>query len=101
MTLSGTDPAHSDGQLHTLGLLEQRREECKNLCGASSSFYFRVDKLLRELANPNLHDIPTRPPFRVELWDRPTSTSDRYPRNLPLSKEMAINLQSFGNSDSP
>jgi len=25
---------------------------------------------LRELAKPNLHDIPTRLPFRVELWDR-------------------------------
>ena len=25
---------------------------------------------LRELANPNLHDIPIRLPFRVELWDR-------------------------------
>jgi hypothetical protein len=23
-----------------------------------------------ELANPNLHDIPARLPFRVELWDR-------------------------------
>jgi hypothetical protein len=38
--------------------------------GASSNAYFRVDELLRELANPNLHDIPTRLPFRVELWDR-------------------------------
>jgi hypothetical protein len=25
--------------------------------------------LLRELANPNLHDIPTNLPFRVEMWD--------------------------------
>jgi hypothetical protein len=24
----------------------------------------------QSLANPNLHDIPTRLPFRVELWDR-------------------------------
>jgi hypothetical protein len=29
-----------------------------------------VDKLLQELANPNLHDIPTNLPFRVEMWDR-------------------------------
>jgi hypothetical protein len=29
-----------------------------------------VDGLLRELANPNLHDIPTNLPFHVELWDR-------------------------------
>jgi hypothetical protein len=59
-----------DGQIHTLGLLEQLRDECKRLWGSSSEFYFRVDRLLHELANPNLHDIPTRLPFRVELWDR-------------------------------
>jgi hypothetical protein len=29
-----------------------------------------IDKLLRELANPNRHDIPTNLPFRVEMWDR-------------------------------
>ena len=46
------------------------REECKQLWGTSSEFYFRVDELLRKLANPNLHDIPTGLPFRVELWDR-------------------------------
>ncbi len=34
------------------------------------SFTFRVDEMLRELANPNLHDIPTNLPFRVEMWDR-------------------------------
>ena len=59
-----------EGQLHTLGLLEQLREESKGLWGASSEAYFRVDAKLRELANPNLHDIPTHLPFRVELWDR-------------------------------
>jgi hypothetical protein len=59
-----------DGQLHTLGLLEQLREERKELWGSSSRFYFRIDELLRELANPNLHDIPTNLPFRVEMWDR-------------------------------
>ena len=62
--------APEDGQIHTLGLLEQLREECQQLWGTSSEFYFRIDELLRELANPNLHDIPTRLPFRVELWDR-------------------------------
>ncbi len=57
-------------KLHTLGLLEQLREECKQLWGTSSEFYFRIDELLRQLADPNLHDSPTRLPFRVELWDR-------------------------------
>jgi hypothetical protein len=62
--------APENGQLHTLGLLEELREECKQLWGTSSEFYFRVDDLLRQLSNPNLHDIPTNLPFRVELWDR-------------------------------
>jgi hypothetical protein len=26
--------------------------------------------LLRQLANPNLHDIPRNLPFRVEMWDQ-------------------------------
>jgi hypothetical protein len=59
-----------EGQLHTLGLLERLRAECKDLWGSSSEAYFLVDELLRELANPNLHDIPTSLPFRVEMWDR-------------------------------
>lgn len=52
-----------DGQVYTLGLLEALRT--KSLWGASSEAYLRVDSLLRELANPNLHDIPTRLPFRI------------------------------------
>ena len=48
----------ADGQLHTLSVLEQLRDASKGLWGASSEAYFRVDELLRQLANPNLHDIP-------------------------------------------
>jgi hypothetical protein len=59
-----------EGQLHTLGLLEQLRDECKSLWSGSSAAYFRVDGLLQQLANPNLHDIPRNLPFRVEMWDR-------------------------------
>src|SRR5215813_7856423 len=58
-----------DGQLQTLAVLEQLREASKSLWGASSEAYFRVDELLRQLANPNLHDIPCNLPFRVEMWD--------------------------------
>ena len=58
------DDANDDGQLYTLGLLERLRTECKSLWSASSEAYFRVDELLRELANPNLHDIPACLPFR-------------------------------------
>jgi hypothetical protein len=59
-----------DGQIHTLSLLERLRSECRELWGTSSALYHRVDGLLRELAYPNLQDIPMRLPFRVELWDR-------------------------------
>jgi hypothetical protein len=53
------------------------RSACWNACapklnlvrGAYDGLYQRVDKLLRELANPNLHDIANMS-FRVELWDR-------------------------------
>jgi hypothetical protein len=60
----------NDSQLHTLSVLEQLREASKSLWGASSEAYFRVDELLRPLANPNLHDIPRNLPFRVEMWDQ-------------------------------
>ena len=60
----------ADGQLHTLSVLEQLREASKGLWGASSAAYFRVDELLRQLANPNLHDIPRNLPFQVEMWDQ-------------------------------
>jgi hypothetical protein len=40
------------------------------LWGSSSQLHQRVNALLRELANPNLHDIPNNLPCRVELWDR-------------------------------
>jgi hypothetical protein len=63
------DPTEDAGQLHTLGLLERLRSECKDLWCASSDAYFRVDGLLRELSNPNLHDINSNLGYHVELWD--------------------------------
>jgi hypothetical protein len=62
-------PEDEGGQLHTLGLLEQLRAQSGELWGRSSKLYFRVDELLRQLANPNLHDIANMS-YRVELWDR-------------------------------
>ena len=64
-----------DSQLHTLSVLEELRRGI-SLWGASSEAYFRVDELLRQLANPNLHDIPRNLPFRVEMWDQ----SDQHTR---------------------
>ena len=66
----GRHPSEGEGQLYTLGLLEQPRAECGELWGTSSKLYRGVDKVLRGLANPNLHDIPANLPFRVELSDR-------------------------------
>lgn len=43
--------------------------ETRGVEGAYSDLYRRVDKLLRELENPNLHDIASMS-FKVELWDR-------------------------------
>ncbi len=59
-----------DGQIHTLGLLEQLRKECSGYRENSSALYYRLDRLLQELANPNLHDIVGNFQNRVELWDR-------------------------------
>ena len=53
----------NDGQLHTLSVLEQLRDASKSLWGASSEAYFRVDELLRQLANPNLPRHPAQPPL--------------------------------------
>ena len=63
------DPCDADGQLHTLGLLERLRADTHLVQGAYRGLYDRVDKLLRELENPNLHDIRNMS-FRVELWDQ-------------------------------
>jgi hypothetical protein len=46
------------------------RSECKRKWGTSSQLYFRIDELLRELANPNLHAIFSTSEFQVELWDQ-------------------------------
>jgi hypothetical protein len=61
--------ADDDGQLHTLGLLERLRSETNLVQGAYGGLYERVDKQLREIENPNLHDIRNMN-FRIELWDR-------------------------------
>jgi len=80
-----------DGEVYTLGLLERLRSECKDMWGASSTLYHRVDDLLRELANPNLQDIPMRLPFRVELWDR----NQQHIRWVIATSSMAIGHAAF------
>ena len=59
-----------DAQLHTLGLVERLREDLRAFGAVRNDLYFRIDDALRELANPNLHDVNLVTAFRVELWDR-------------------------------
>ncbi len=32
--------------------------------------YYRIDTALRQLANPNLHEVNLATAFKIELWDR-------------------------------
>jgi hypothetical protein len=82
------DATEDNGELHTLGLLEKLRDECKGLWGASSQAYFRVD----ELANPNLHEILPVSAFRVELWDR---HADHIRWVIAASSSIAISNAAF------
>jgi hypothetical protein len=63
------EPSDQDGQLYTLGLLERLRTQTGLAGAAFSDMHSRVDKLLREISNPNLHDIANMS-YRVELWDK-------------------------------
>ncbi len=64
-----SNDSEDGGQLYTLGLLERLRADTKDAGDANAALYRRVDSLLRELENPNLHDIANMS-FRVELWDK-------------------------------
>ena len=59
-----------EGDVYTLGMLERLREDLRLFGNAKSELYSRMDALLRELANPNLHDVNLATAFRIELWDR-------------------------------
>ena len=63
------DTPDEDGQLHTLGVLERLREKTSVIQNSYSDLYREVDKLLREIGHPNLHDIANLS-YRVELWDQ-------------------------------
>jgi hypothetical protein len=56
--------------IRRISSIRRRCVECaKSQRPAYGGLYERVDKLLRELENPNLHDIANMS-FRIELWDR-------------------------------
>ena len=64
------DEFAADGQIHTLGLLEQLRDDLRSVGITNNELYHRVDSALRELANPNLHDLNLATAFKIEIWDR-------------------------------
>src|SRR5690348_2004459 len=59
-----------DGQLYTLRLIEKLRDDLRAFDGAKDELYRCIEGALRELANPNLHDVNLVTAFKIELWDR-------------------------------
>jgi hypothetical protein len=46
------------------------RDDLRAFDGAKDEVYYRIERALRELANPNLHDVNLVTAFKIELWDR-------------------------------
>jgi hypothetical protein len=65
-----TDAPEDGPEAHTLGVLEELREAFRALGTNSQELYYRTERALKQLTNPNLHDIPTNLTFHVEMWDR-------------------------------
>ena len=65
-----TNEPEEDGQLYALGLIEELRDDLRAFDGAKDALYSRIERALRELANPNLHDVNLVSAFKIELWDR-------------------------------
>jgi hypothetical protein len=64
------DEPEEDGQLYALGVIEKLRDDLHAFHGAKDQLYHHIDRALRELANPNLHDVNLVTAFKIELWDR-------------------------------
>jgi hypothetical protein len=58
------------GQIYTLDLLERLHKGLRHYGNAQNDLYYRIDALLRELANPNLHTVELTTAYEIELWDR-------------------------------
>jgi hypothetical protein len=58
------------GDIRTLGVLESLREVLASFQSSNGDLYWRLDRVLRHLADPNLHDIGLNHGFRIEVWDR-------------------------------
>jgi hypothetical protein len=64
------DEPEEDGQLYALGVIEKLRDDLRAFDGAKDELYYHIDRALRELANPNLHDVNLVTAFKIELWNR-------------------------------
>jgi hypothetical protein len=65
------DPESEDGQLSKLGLLERLREGLRDYGAPGSDLYYRIDRLLQELAKtPTCTEIELTTAFQIELWHR-------------------------------
>jgi hypothetical protein len=51
-------------------LLERLHEGLRDFGRTKDEIYWRIDALLRELRNPNLHEVELTTAYQVELWDR-------------------------------
>jgi hypothetical protein len=59
-----------EGQIYTLNLLERLHEALRDFGKTKDELYWRIDALLRELRNPNLHEVELTTAYQIELWDR-------------------------------
>ena len=68
--MTGQADHEPQGQLYTLALLERLHHGLDAFGTAKDELYFRIDRLLRELANPNLHEVGLITAYQIEVWDR-------------------------------
>lgn len=59
-----------EGQIYTLNLLERLHAGLGDFGRTKDELYWRIDALLRELRNPNLHEVELTTAYQIELWDR-------------------------------
>ena len=59
-----------EGQIYTLNLLERLHAGLRDFGQTKDELYWRIDALLRELRNPNLHEVELSTAYQIELWDR-------------------------------
>ena len=55
-----------EGQIYTLNLLELLHEGLRDFGKTKDELYWRIDALLRELRNPNLHEVELTTAFQLK-----------------------------------